>query len=206
MTQARRLGLWTLDEDRRHLAATPAARPNAPGCVLHWGRPIVQRAPGTVEDPIQNVLQYVAACRPYESALAIWESALNKRLVDPSALERLPFVGQARRILAEARPFSDSGLETLAAKRLRWLGVRIVPQAHLYGRRVDVLIGARLVLQIDGATHTGAQRDADNEFDAILELRGYHVIRVSYRQIIDRWHDVQMTIMEAVTQGLHLAV
>jgi hypothetical protein len=35
-------------------------------------------------------------------------------------------------------------------------------------------------------------------------LLGYHVIRVGYVQVIDRWHTVQDVIMRAVALGLHL--
>ena len=63
----------------------------------------------------------------------------------------------------------------------------------------------RLVLQIDGAHHTGAQRDEDIAHDATLTLMGYHVIRVSYRHVVDDWASVQDTIMRAVAQGLHRA-
>ncbi|MGW9631695.1 endonuclease domain-containing protein [Agromyces sp. NPDC055520] len=100
-------------------------------------------------------------------------------------------------------PFADSGLESFVLTRLRWLDVRIVPQAWLEGHRVDFLIGDRLVLQIDGGHHVDAQRIADNEHDAELMLRGFHVIRVGYRQVVDDWPAVQMLIMRAVGQGLH---
>ncbi|HYP73948.1 MAG TPA: DUF559 domain-containing protein, partial [Microbacterium sp.] len=72
------------------------------------------------------------------------------------------------------------------------------------GHRVDFLIGARLILQIDGGTHVGAQRDSDIRHDAQLMLLGYHVIRVGYDQVVGRWHEVQDLIMRAVAQGLHL--
>ena len=85
-----------------------------------------------------------------------------------------------------------------------FLGVRIVPQAWISGHRVDFLIGERLVLQIDGATHTGAQRTADIRHDAELMLMGYHVIRVGYAQVVHDWPAVQQLIMHAVAQGLHL--
>lgn len=204
VSQAQRLGLWTIASDRQHVAASNAARANAPGLAVHWGRPVMPRVPGALEDPVQNVLQYVADCQPFEHALVIWESALNKGMVDLFSLARLPFRGRARSLLEVSRPYADSGLETLAASRLRWLRVRLVPQAHLFGRRVDLLIGECLVLQIDGADHTGRQRDEDNAFDAFLKLRGYHVIRVGYAQVMFSWHEVQTQIAEAVAQGLHL--
>ena len=34
---------------------------------------------------------------------------------------------------------------------------------------------------------------------------GYQVIRVGYRQVMNRWHAVQDIIMRSVAQGLHRA-
>lgn len=205
VTQARRLGLWVLAEDRPHLAArTPDSRVEAPGCAIHWGAPVVPRDPDLLEDRLENVLAYVAGCQPWESALAIWESALNRRATTLERLRRLPFRGAARRLLAESTPFSDSGLESIFLTRLRWLRVRIVPQAWVNGHRVDFLIGERLVVQIDGATHTGAQRTSDNRHDGALDLDGYHVIRVGYWQVLEDWPGVQLLIMTAIAQGHHL--
>jgi hypothetical protein len=65
---------------------------------------------------------------PYESALAIWESALQSQVVDSLAIGRLPLRPAARRILDEANPFSGSGLETLVRIRLRWMRLRILSQ------------------------------------------------------------------------------
>ncbi|MBM7826841.1 DUF559 domain-containing protein [Microbacterium aurum] len=78
-------------------------------------------------------------------------------------------------------------------------------RASIEGHRVDLLIGARLVLQIDGGTHVGRQREEDVAHDAALMLRGYYVICVGYTQVIERWEEVQERIMRAVAQGLHLA-
>lgn len=117
----------------------------------------------------------------------------------------MPLPQRARRVADAASPFSDSGLETLIPVRLRWMGVRIVAQAWIAGHRVDFLIGERLVLQIDGATHVGPQRKEDNRHDATLMLLGFHVIRVGYRDVVDGWPAVQDLIMRADAQGLHLA-
>ncbi|MFJ4252299.1 endonuclease domain-containing protein [Microbacterium sp. NPDC090003] len=161
------------------------------------------RHPDALADPIENVLALVADCEPYEQALATWDSALNRGLVERAALERLPLKAVARRLLEDAWPFADAGLETYLRPRLRWLRLPLYFQIWLAGHRVDALIGQRLVLQIDGATHVGAQRDEDIRHDAVLKLLGYHVIRVGYRQIMDHWHVVQDQIMRAVAQGLH---
>ncbi|WP_235565620.1 DUF559 domain-containing protein [Microbacterium sp. Root166] len=205
VSQAKRLGLWVLRVDRPHAAVVGARRVRAGNATVHWAEPVVPRHPDVVVDPIENVLALVASCQPFEMALAVWESALRGGMVARASLERLPLGAQARRILGVASPWSDSGLESFVVPRLRWMRLPIVPQAWIAGHRVDFLIGERLVLQIDGGHHVGAQRAADIEHDAQLMLLGYHVIRVDYRQVVDRWHIVQDTIMRAVAQGLHLA-
>jgi len=207
VTAAKRLGLWVLEEHAPHVACHPhAGRVAVAGAVLHRHTPLVPRTPGMLIDPIHNVLQAVARCQPHEAALAVWDSALNKGLTDKAALERLPWHGQARCLLEETDPFRDSGLETFVFRRLTWLRVPIHSQAWLFGHRVDALIGERLVLQIDGAHHVGPQRAQDVAHDAELMLRGYHVIRVTYHQVVGRWPEVQDQILLAIAQGLHRAV
>lgn len=207
VTAAERAGLWMPDSSALHVAVRPnAARVRVPAqVVVHWSRPIVPREPDAIVDGLVNALALVATCQPFESALAIWESAMNKKLVDAGMLRGLDLPVPARAVLERARPFADSGLETIVVHRLRWLGIRMLAQAWVEGRRVDVLLGERLVIQLDGATHTGAQRDADITHDAALMLRGYHVLRFSYTHVMHRWHDVQSVVMHAVAQGKHRA-
>ncbi|WP_019180240.1 endonuclease domain-containing protein [Microbacterium yannicii] len=206
ITQAKRLGLWVLQEDRPHVgAASSASRLALPDVRVHWSLPVVPWAPGTLEDGILNTLLLVASCQPYECALAVWESALNRGLVAKEELARLPLRPRARRLLGDASPFSDSGLETIVIVRLRWLRVPIQPQIWITGHRVDFLIGDRLVLQVDGGHHVGLQRAEDVAHDAALTLLGYHVIRVTYVQVVERWHEVQDLITRAIAQGLHRA-
>lgn len=206
VTAAERLGLW-VPEKSLHVVAKPnAARVAAPShVVVHWSRPIVPRDPDAAVDGVINTLAVVAQCQPAETALVIWESALNTGLIDLETLRRLNLPPAARALREQARPFADSGLETIVVHRLKWLGIRLLPQAWVAGRRVDVLVGERLVIQLDGATHVGAQRDADNAHDAALMLRGYHVLRFSYVQVMSRWHDVQDVIMQSIAQGKHRA-
>lgn len=206
ITVAARLGLWVLDAREPHVVAPPhAGRVQVPAAVTHWHRAIVPRSPDSLEDNLPNALVSVARCQPVEAALAVWESALNKKLVAREALEALDLPGCARALLTQATPWADSGLESFVIPRLRWMRVRILPQIWLHGHRVDFLIGDRLVFQVDGATHTGAQRDADIRHDAELMLLGYHVVRVGYRQVVDDWPAVQWLLMQAIAQRRHLA-
>lgn len=207
VTAAERHGLWMPERLPLHVAAPPhAARITVPSrVVVHWARPILPRPPDATVDEVVNALALVAGCQPFESALVIWESAMNKGLIDAARLRGLDLPAPARELLTRARPFADSGLETIFISRLRWMGVRMLPQAWILDRRVDLLIGERLVVQIDGATHTGAQRTRDIAHDAQLVLHGYYSLRFSYEQVMERWPEVQAVIMEAVAQGKHLA-
>lgn len=156
-------------------------------------------------DGLENILVTVASCQPYEAALTIWESALQQGRITKAELCRLPLGPAARALLEDAREHTDSGIETLFRVRLRWLRVRILHQIWISGHRVDFLIGDRLVAQVDGGHHVGAQRTSDLAHDAELMLQGYHVLRFTYAQIIDDWPAVQAAIMRAVAQRLHLA-
>lgn len=206
ITVAARCGLWVPDSSQIHVAAAShSGRVDAGDAIVHWARPVLPRNPDRCEDSLENALVLTATCRPFEEALVVWESALNKRLVDRASLARLPLPPAATMVLEAARPFADSGLETMVPHRLRWMKLPMTPQAWILDRPVDLLIGERLVLQIDGGHHVGAQRSSDIEHDARLKLRGYHVIRVSYDQVMNGWPRVQALIMDAVARGLHLA-
>lgn len=172
---------------------------------MHWAQPLVPRQPDALIDAVENVLATVASCQPFEAALTIWESALREGLVTKGEMAAFPLGPGARAVLEAAEEFTDSGIETLFRVRLRWLRVRILHQVWVAGHRVDFLIGKRLVVQIDGGHHVGAQRDADVAHDAALMLRGYHVLRFSYGQIVEDWPAVQSVVMRAIAQRRHLA-
>lgn len=207
VTQARRLGLWVTEVGPVHVAAPPHGAPvrAIEGTVVHWAKPLVPRPPGTLFDSVENTLALAASCQPAEAAQAMIESALRQGVAHREALLRLPITARMRDLVERANPWADSGLETVFRLRLRWLRLPIRAQIWILDHRVDFLIGDRLVVQIDGGHHVGPQRDADIAHDAALTLLGYHVIRVSYVQIVERWHEVQDAIMRAVAQGLHRA-
>lgn len=207
ITQAERLGLWVVKDGAIHVAAPPHRHVGEVkhGTRVHWARPIVPRHPDALTDPVENVLAAVASCQPHERALAVWESALRQGTVTRESLRRLPLPPAPRALLDQCSLHSDSGLETFIPVRLRFLRLPIRQQVWLVGHPVDFLIGDRLVLQIDGGHHVGAQRRGDIAHDAQLTLLGYHVVRIDYVQVMTMWPEVHDVIVRAVAQGLHRA-
>lgn len=206
VTAAERHGLWVMRDDSRHVAAPAhAGHVAVSGAVVHWAAPPTPRHPDALVDSVENTLVAVARCQPRELALAVWESALRLGKTDRELMSSLALPPSAREVCEAASLFSDSGLETLLPRRLRWLRMSMRQQVWLLGRPVDLLIGDRLVIQIDGGHHVGAQRAADIEHDARLMLHGYHVIRVTYAQVMEMWPSVQDLITGAIARGLHRA-
>ena len=207
VSQAKRLGLWVGVPPSRLHASVPGrgAKVADARITAHWAQGPVPRDSETLVGPIENALFHVAGCLPQEEAVTVWESALNTELVTLAGMSRLPLSSRARAVLDQCTPFADSGLESIVRYRLRWLPVRIRTQVWLRDRPVDLLIGERLVVQIDGAHHTGPQRDADNLHDARLALQGYRVIRLSYRQVMHHWEQAQELILGAIARGEHLS-
>jgi very-short-patch-repair endonuclease len=138
----------------------------------------------------------------------VWESALHKRLIRPDQLTSTAWRGpRANELARVAGILSDSGLETLFAHRLRRIGVQMRQQVWIGDRPVDGLIGARLVVQIDGFEHHKKveQRRADIAHDRMLRLAGYTVLRYDYHQVTAEWPRVEAEILAAIAQRLHLS-
>ncbi|MGC5169101.1 endonuclease domain-containing protein [Microbacterium sp. DT81.1] len=154
------------------------------------------------------MLAHIAGCLPRESARVLWESASRKEGLSPDALRRIQWTTVAARECAlSVTGLSDSGLETIFVTRLSRWGLRMRQQVVLAGRPVDVLIGDRLVVQVDGFEYHSkpADRRRDLEHDAELMLRGYVVLRFSYAQVLHDWPAVERTIARALAAGAHHA-
>ncbi|MFT3798053.1 endonuclease domain-containing protein [Microbacterium sp.] len=211
VTLARYRGWWMPEgvDDRPHLHFVPGStgpRSPWPG-VAHWTRPLV---PGerTLVGSIEDALAHIALCLPRDTALVLWEAAARAEGLAPEALRAIPWTSNAAAELAqETTGLADSGLEVLVVRPLRRMGVRVRQQVWIAGKPVDVLVGERLVLQIDGWEHhsSSAQRAKDIAHDAELRLRGYTVFRFSYAQIVHQWAQVERLVQRAIAAGCHLA-
>lgn len=208
VSAARRAGLWVPGDPETHIAVTPgSSRFPRDGLIVHWSRGPAPVSPRTCEEPLINVLFHVAVCLSRIDALVIWESAVRTTSLDAAVLRRVQWHSSAANSLAEAVSIlSDSGLETYAVVRLSAFGIPIRQQTMIDGRPVDLLIGERLIVQLDGEHHLETmQRRRDIRGDARLALRGYTVLRFDYHQVLFDWPFVEQTILAAVAQGRHLA-
>lgn len=208
LTAAAERGLWAPATAHPHIWVPPtASRLDATGVRLHRGVGPVPLANTDPDEHIINVLFHVATCLPAADALAVWESALRRRAVDPDVLARVIWRSpRASEIAHVAGTLSDSGLESHFRSLMFAAGISVRQQVRIDGHAVDGLIGERLIVQLDGfafhSSPTDRRRDLDQ--DARLALRGYTVLRFDYAQVMFEPETVVDRIRTAMAQGLHL--
>ena len=159
-------------------------------------------------EPVFNLLFHVARCAPRMDALAVWESALNRKIVDADVLSRVAWHSTTASAIAHAATvLSDSGIETVFRELMASVGLMVRQQVWVDGHPLDALIGDFLAIQLDGfAHHSRAQdRRRDLRADARLVLRGYTILRFDYQQVLFDSAYVIETVLTAIAQGLHLA-
>ncbi|MFB7891352.1 hypothetical protein ACFC1I_04035 [Microbacterium sp. NPDC056044] len=143
ITAAAMSDLWTPDHTDLHVAVLGnASRLDATGLRLHWAPGPAPIGRLSTKEPIVNVLFQVARCVPRDDALAVWESAIRAKRVDPKTLSLVAWHSPAAAELARvASDLSDSGLETRFIHGLRRAGIGVRQQVFLAGHPVDGLIG-----------------------------------------------------------------
>lgn len=200
-------GLWTPPTAEVHVRRTTAITDPLPkglvACFPTGPRPAVHRS----VDTLGMALRCAARCRSEEELIVLLDSARNLRRATRAELERL-LAGEPRRVrraLTRLGP-AESGTETMVRLRLRARRIEVRSQVRigLIGR-VDFLIGERLIVEVDSYEHhtQGAGYDADRERDQQLIALGYLVIRVSYQQVMFRWHEPEAAILAAIRRGDH---
>lgn len=183
-----------------------SSRHGLDGAILHWATGPAPVGRNMTEEPILNILFHVAQCLPRRDALAVWESAVQKRLTDAAVLRGVAWRrAEAAEIAGLVSSLSDSGLETRFVGGMRAAGVAVRQQVWIDGHPADGLIGDSLVIQIDGFAHhsSAADRRRDLAADARLVTRGYVVLRFDYQQVLFDWDQVLDTVLTAIAQGAH---
>jgi very-short-patch-repair endonuclease len=178
-------GAWVLERDELHVRVARGVAVST-GAVVHW------------RDERR-------ACLPLRSAIVVADSVANKRIIPLAVIETICMrTAKGRRVLAALEPRCESGLETLARLSLRRHRVRVRSQVEIPGvGRVDLVIGDRLVLELDGESfHQDFERDRAR--DRALIVAGYLPIRVSYRQLMHGWDAVERQLLELIRRREHL--
>lgn len=215
VTAARAMGIWVLDSDEFHVI--PRSHNGrfrsdglTPEAVLHWTpEPIEPDRSRLAIESGRNTLAHLARCQPLDAAVASFDSAVRLGMITTEELQRLASVHRGRfaETVAHVTGDADSGLETLTRVRLGWAGIECRRQVVIDGHPVDVLIGERLIIQLDGKQHVEdrVQLARDRRQDRRLKLMGYTVLRYSYAEIVFGWEAVLAEIRANMAALAHLA-
>jgi very-short-patch-repair endonuclease len=202
-----RVGRHTGHLSSPHDRAVDLGRPAAHGIRVH--RDHVVSPAGSAVDPMPIVLAHVFRCQPRENVIVSLDSELRGGHI---LLPELRDV--VARLPAKYSPYLDlvdmsaeSGLETKARLRLRALGIPYRAQVRISRvGHVDLLIGERLVLELDGeAWHSGPLAyTEDRRRDLELMRQGFVVMRLSFAQVMGEWASVESVIRALVSRREHL--
>lgn len=196
------MGVWTMPDARLHVVIPRGTRATARTSVrLH--RSERERTGFPVQAPAE-ALETALACVDLRASVVLVDSVLNQRLLSQDQIEQIcARSARGRRVLALSDARSESGIETLARLALVRARVGVRTQVRIPGiGRVDLVIGDRLVLELDGEEWHDFEQDRAR--DRALTLRGYLVIRASYRQVMDGWPLVEAQILALVRRREHL--
>jgi len=164
--------------------------------------------PSPVDDSI-TALAVAIACQPRLSAISTLDSALNLGLTTVSALHDAfaPLPAKYRAYLSFVDPTSQSGLETKTRLALRSKNVRLRSQLHIPRvGKVDLVVGERLVLELDGYEWHSRKADfeEDRRRDRELTAQNYQVLRLSYEQVTNDWPGCEEAILGLIRRRKHL--
>lgn len=201
-------GVWILNEHGLHVSVPRGTRPRVgPDLHVHHGAVISVATPGAVESAAEALERTWRCCTPIETLIAV-DSALEQGVVSTREVESIFERSRRRRwVLDRADGRSQSGTETIARAALRGRGVRIRPQVTIAGvGRVDLLIGDRLVLEVDSVEwHSSrAAFEEDRLRDLRLTVLGYLVVRVTYSRVIGDWAGVEQQLLALIRRDEHL--
>jgi very-short-patch-repair endonuclease len=214
---ARLDGVWLLEDPMLHVRVPRnAARLRAPDdagepldraahqvCVHYRSDP----AAYTARDPLPLALAEMLACADQQAAVIAIDSALSQGMLGRDGLAdvRALALPSRRAVLDAVHAGSESGTESKVRLLLRSRRIDRRSQVRLPRvGYVDLLVGDRLVIEIDGAGfHTGPEFEEDRRRDFELVMRGYLVLRLSYRQVMTDWDVVSAGILELVARGEH---
>jgi very-short-patch-repair endonuclease len=159
-------------------------------------------------DPLNVALGHAVRCQPWMDAVASLDSALNRGYLSIVQLAELldPLPGRYARFFSMVDAGCESGLESKARLSLRAATIHYRTQVAIPGAgRVDILIGDRLVLELDGWEWHSKKEDfeRDRRKDLALHSLDYRVMRLSYEQVTLGWEAAFDVVRSLVARGEH---
>ncbi len=138
-----------------------------------------------------------------ENALASVESALS-RMSRSALLVAFADAPAAHRLMVERAEYGcDSGMESIAAFRLRGRGVDVVHQVTISGLGAFDLgvVGTRVIVEIDGFAYHSDRAAFENDRRRRTELvaRGYVLVVLTAKQITEDWAWCERMVLEAIS-------
>ncbi len=162
-----------------------------------------------LDEPLPALRHFLLCAEDDEARACAVESCLALGLITAAELDTLTR-GLPRRlseVLAWCGAKAGSGLETMVRRRLSLIGIAAQSQVMLPGvGAVDLLVGDRLVIELDGRSHHTREKEFhnDRERDARTVLLGGATLRFSSAQVLHDLDDVVRTIRAAMARGEHL--
>lgn len=208
-------GLWCPPgDDRLHVAVGAHARalrdpdtgaPFVPRAdvVVHWRAQPSWRSPLHETLPLPLVIRHLPADLDQAFVVAVLDSALRLGAITTWEMSRsFESAPRLKRALALVDPRAESGVESVARCRLREARLEVRPQVRIGRYRVDLLVGERVVVEVDGREFHDdpAAFERDRRRAAELTRLGYRVLHFSYSQVLFAWD----TCLAAVRAALVL--
>jgi very-short-patch-repair endonuclease len=202
------LGVWAPSDHRVHVRRTRRLRAKQLAGLVACDVPHARTTPADrAVDGVLDALSAAAGCLTSEMLTVVIDSALHQGLTTRDALDELWLHAprRVRRALAAADRRAESGTETLVRVRMAARGIHLSPQVSIGDKRVDLLLG-RLIIEVDSkAWHLDEEAyERDRARDRQLAALGYHVVRLTYAQVMHGWAAVEADLLTMIGRGVHL--
>jgi len=193
--------LRTPDDRTKRLTQNPDST-----VTVHWSS---DRSPATrYVASVRQILHDMVWCQSPEYVVAAADSALRLGYLTRAEWNQdiAAFPRRLQRLLERVDGKSESIIESLMRFRLEALGISTRSQVRIRGvGHVDLLIGEKLVLELDGWEfhHERDNFEEDRRRDAELARQGYRVLRFTYRQLTTEWARVLDSIRACLARHEH---
>lgn len=205
-------GLWLPPSAGIHIRVPGnSRRATAPGPTLvthSTGR--AGTTPAGAVDSLPTAMAAASTCLPAAEWVAVADSILHAGALETELLADMVSAAPHRRrllteLMSRTNGLSESGSESLLRHDLVQANFRVRAQVWIGRDRVDLLVGERLVVECDSVAHHTELANYVNDRlrDQRLAALGYHVLRVTYQQIVYSRPQLVDTIRELARQGAH---